>query len=233
MNLLIITGASRGIGKATAKLFLDHSYKVVNISRTPCPLEGIVNIPVDLACFDEKALEGLDSILDEASQITLIHNAFRLEKDRVDNAKALREVLAVNIEAPAKLNALIIPKMLAKEKSGHSILYVGSTLSEKAVPKAFSYVTTKHAMAGMMKAGCQDMMGKGVHTALICPGFTDTEMLRDHAGLDENILRSMAQTNSYGRLIRPQEIAETLLFSATHPVVNGSVLHVNLGQREI
>ena len=110
------------------------------------------------------------------------------------------------------------------------MLYVGSTLSEKAIPGKFSYVVTKHALVGMMRATCQDLAGRAIHTACICPGFTDTEMLREHVPAEA--LDSVRSMSTYGRLITPDEIARTLHWAAHNPVVNGAVLHANLGQVE-
>jgi NAD(P)-dependent dehydrogenase (short-subunit alcohol dehydrogenase family) len=81
-----------------------------------------------------------------------------------------------------------------------------------------------------MRATCQDLAGKGVHTACICPGFTETEMLRAHVGDSQDVLDSIAAGITFGRLIEPREIAEVLYFCARNPVVNGSVIHANLGQ---
>ena len=126
------------------------------------------------------------------------------------------------------LNQLLLPRL----PSGSSVLYVGSTLSEKAVPNSFSYVVSKHAQLGIMRATCQDLMGSGVHTALICPGFTDTEMLRTHLGADPDVGRMIAGMNSFNRLIEPTEIAELIRWAHHNPVINGAVLHANLGQKE-
>jgi NAD(P)-dependent dehydrogenase (short-subunit alcohol dehydrogenase family) len=113
---------------------------------------------------------------------------------------------------------------------GSAIVYVGSTLAEKAVPGSFSYVTSKHAMVGMMRATCQDLAGSGVHTACICPGFTDTEMLRTHVPAEAmDAVRAMS---AFGRLIEPVEIAETIHWASAHPVINGALIHANLGQVE-
>ena len=98
------------------------------------------------------------------------------------------------------------------------------------MPGSYSYVISKHAIVGMMRALCQDLAGTGVHTACICPGFTDTEMLREHVPADA--MAAVAEVSAFNRLIKPGEIAETLLFAAGNPVVNGAVIHANLGQRE-
>jgi NAD(P)-dependent dehydrogenase (short-subunit alcohol dehydrogenase family) len=84
----------------------------------------------------------------------------------------------------------------------------------------------------MMRATCQDLMGKGIHTALIGPGFTDTEMLRGHVGHNQEIIAAISELNSFGRLVDPQEIASLVTWCHDNPVINGSVLHANLGQVE-
>ena len=179
-DICIITGASAGIGLSTAETFLTSGYTVINLSRRPCPAGNVINISCDLS--EQNFLDGIADHLMEhlskANRITLIHNASRLENDTVQETSTsdFREILEINVLAPNTLNGFVLPHM----QSGSSILYVGSTLSEKAVPRSFSYVTTKHATIGMMRATCQDLAGSQIHTACICPGFTDTEMLRAH-----------------------------------------------------
>mmetsp|Transcript_6836 Transcript_6836/g.11293 ORF Transcript_6836/g.11293 Transcript_6836/m.11293 type:complete len:121 (+) Transcript_6836:250-612(+) len=110
-----------------------------------------------------------------------------------------------------------------------SIIFIGSTLSEKAVGGTLSYSTSKHAVVGLMRATTQDLFGTGIHTSLVCPGFTDTPMLRKHLGDDAD---SIASNNAYGRLVKPEEIAKLVLTTAHSPALNGSVLHANLGQHQ-
>ena len=230
VKLLVITGASAGIGAATAAAFLAAGHEVVNLSRRPCPVSGAVHITCDLSNpgFLDTVSDQLGPMLQEAEQTALVHNASRLSSDTAMGtpSDALREIIELNIVAANTLNQYVIPTMGA----GSSVLLVGSTLSEKAVPGSYSYVISKHALVGMMRALCQDLAGTGIHTACICPGFTDTEMLRAHVPTDA--MAAVAGMSAFDRLIEPTEIAETLLFAAQHPVVNGAVIHANLGQRE-
>lgn len=230
MNTLVITGASSGIGLHTASLFLAEGYVVVNLSRRPCPLEGVIQITCDLAepDFMNAVKPRLRPVLEQATRAVVIHNASLLTNDSSTQADSsvLRRVLEINVVAPNTLNAFVIPLL----HSGSSILFVASTLAEKAVPGSFSYVTSKHAQIGMMRALTQDLAGQGIHAAAICPGFTDTEMLRQHVPADAmDMVRRMS---AFERLISPDEIARTLLFAAENPVLNGAVLHANLGQVE-
>ena len=230
MNVLLITGASAGIGLHAAELFLKSDYQVINLSRRRCPLDAVTHINCDLSepGFIEQISPQIASTLQAADRIILIHNAAKLTNDSAVETPSnnLREVIEINLIAPNTLNYFTIPYM----NEGSAVLYVGSTLSEKAVPNSFSYVTSKHGMVGMMRATCQDLAGRGIHTACICPGFTDTEMLRQH--VPSEAMDSVAQMSAYNRLVQPDEIAQTLLWAAHNPVINGAVLHANLGQIE-
>lgn len=230
MKSLLITGASAGIGLATARRFRAEGWQVINLSRRPCPAEGVVNLACDLGDprFLEPVGEDLRRALQQSERIVLVHNAARMHNDTVANTASgdLRAVFEVNLVAPNTLNGLVLPLM----KPGSAIVYVGSTLAEKAVPGSFSYVVSKHALVGMMRATCQDLAGTGVHTACVCPGFTDTEMLREHVPAEA--LDAVSAMSAFNRLVEPAEIAETLWWCAHNPVINGAVIHANLGQVE-
>ncbi len=225
--IALITGASRGIGLATAKRFLEQGYRVINLSRSRPPLTAVEHHEVDLS--DSTWIGRLELNLAYRSTLCLVHNASVMRKDSVRDAAAdLTEVMQINLIAAQQLNERLLPHMAP----GSSILYVGSTLSDKAVANTLSYSVSKHALLGLMRATCQDLAGSGIHSSAICPGFTDTEMLRSHLGHDQSILHSIEKGVSFGRLIKPEEIAETIWFCANNPVINGAVIHANLGQIE-
>ncbi|HET8710774.1 MAG TPA: SDR family oxidoreductase, partial [Spongiibacteraceae bacterium] len=163
-----------------------------------------------------------------SDQIVLVHNAGAIIKDSLPtlNLNAFKRVLDINVIGPAQLSHLLLPCM----RAGSSIIYIGSTLGEMAVPNSCAYVTSKHALIGLMRSTCQDLIGTGIHTASVCPGFTDTEMLRAHVGHSEEVLQTIAQGVIQKRLIEPEEIASTIYFCAQNPVINGAVIHANLGQ---
>lgn len=231
-KLLVITGASRGIGRATATYFRDQGFDVINLSRSQPDIESVKHLGCDLSDIQSisRHKPDLDTAAQSASEVVLIHNAGLLLKDDVAtmDAASFQRALNVNVVGASVLNTLLVPNM----KAGSSILYVGSTLAEKAVANTCSYVVSKHAQLGLMRATCQDLAGRGIHTACICPGFTATEMLGEHVGGSQEILDALANGNAMGRLVDPQEIAETLFFASQSPVLNGAVVHANLGQLE-
>lgn len=231
-NVLIITGGSKGIGRATAQRFSEAGYRVVNLSRNPIDLAGAVQIPVDMLQHDWLSA-GRDALLDavaDAERIVVVHNAARQDGDTVADLEgdAFREVLQINLVAPQELNRLLVPRMPA----GSAILYVGSTLAEKAVSGCASYIASKHGLVGLMRSTVQDLAGRGIHSACVCPGFTDTEMLRGHINNDPEVIKAITANVSHQRLIDPDEIARCLLFCAENAVISGSVIHANLGQIE-
>ena len=129
---LLITGASKGIGRATAALFLEKGYRVVNLSRSAPNLSGVVHIPLDLA--DAHAIpQHSDSIvgsIQDSDIIVLIHNAAMMVKDTTETVtpEIFQQVFQLNVIAATQINQIVLPKM----KPGSSILYVASTLAEKA-----------------------------------------------------------------------------------------------------
>ncbi len=226
---VVITGGSRGIGLATSRLFQSAGYEVVSLSRSPPPLDEVDHLvcdigdPVSVAQAGELAAERAQ----DWDQTVLIHNAAVHRQDTVADLAAddLLAVLCANLATPQALNRRLLPLM----RPGSSVLYVGSTLAEKAVAGAASYVVSKHGLIGLMRATCQDLAGRGVHTACVCPGFTDTDMLRAHAGDAVEAITAMVTA---GRLLTPAEIADLLRVCADSPALNGAVLHANLGQIE-
>lgn len=226
---VIITGASRGIGQATAALFVQAGHEVLSLSRSAPSAPGVEHLACDIE--DLASVERAAAFAAERAatwtRTVLVHNASVHRHDTAGDLSAsdLLAVLSANLAAPQALNQKLIPVM----QPGSSILYIGSTLAEKAVPGAASYVVSKHGMIGLMRATCQDLAGRDIHTACLCPGFTDTEMLRAHIGDNVQAITGMVTA---GRLLKPEEIADLVRVCADSPALNGAVLHANLGQVE-
>lgn len=228
----IITGASSGIGFSTAKLLLKKGHCVINLARNICDLPGVVNYQIDLGSSSEIELFAtkLKVLIKEKKPITLVHNAFSYTSDSfIDfDQKKIESSIAVGLIAPMLLNKYVSEYM----GKGSSIIFIGSTLSEKSVANSMSYTTLKHSTIGLMRSCTQDLaLLKEVHTCCICPGFTRTNMLESHLN-DKAKYKLITDKVAFKRLIEPEEIADLILFCSINPLVNGSVIHANLGQIE-
>lgn len=226
---LIITGGSRGIGKTTIACFQQHGWKAINISRSPCSIANVIDVNIDLSLTKKIAnySSQLQELVNEATQICLVHNAAFYKRDSIGSLSLddLETTLQTNVVASIALNKIFLPTM----SSGSSIIYIGSTLAVKAVPGSASYIISKHATVGLMKATCQDLIGKNIHTCCICPGLVDTQLLKET--MDTETLDYLLSHVVIGkRLIDPEEIANVIHFCSSNSVINGVVLQANLGQ---
>ena len=103
MRTAIITGASVGIGKAAAALFIEADFQVFNLSRRTCDVAGVNNISCDLSRESdiETALEVLLPATARAESVCLVHNACQMRKDSCNNCRSdsLAAVLQTNVIA--------------------------------------------------------------------------------------------------------------------------------------
>ena len=226
MKTLVITGASAGIGLSTATLFHEQGYRVVNLSRRRGGFEHGTWIAADLAApgWIEPVSRALIAEIQHASEVVIVHNGALLVQDNVDRSDddALLQVMQANVIAAIQLNRLLRPYLDA----GSAIIYIGSSLSEAAVPNRLSYTVSKHAQLGLMRATAVELQGRGMHTACICPGLTDSELALQHVR-DNNADQLVLQDARLHRALKSAEIAGMVYFCAVTPAVNGAVIHAN------
>src|SRR5690606_20108424 len=119
--------------------FQQQGFKVINLSRRPIPLESAEQVTADMSRPDWLSVceASLLAKVGQAETLVLVHNAARQDFDKVSDleAEAFRQSLQVNLVAPQQLNKALIPRM----QPGSAIIYIGSTLAEKAVPGTASY----------------------------------------------------------------------------------------------
>jgi len=227
---IIVTGGSAGIGLAIVERFADLDYRVLSLARRRCPIDTVESVLADLGSPNNLAAvtQQICDRLPASSEIHLIHNAASMPTDSATsfNLNVLERTLRLNVSTPAELNAGLIPRMAA----GSSIIFIGSTMSEKAAAGRLSYVTSKHALLGLMRATVQDLFGSGIHVMCVAPGFTDTAMLGPGLAVP-GFAQSVLDMVSFGRLLDPEEVADIVVFATRTPALNGSILHANLGQR--
>jgi 3-oxoacyl-[acyl-carrier protein] reductase len=222
-NTVLITGAGRGIGLATARAFLGVGRKVLALDKefSDFDLKGAERIQFDLRNLSEIKTLAKHEIH------TLVNNAGVLFCDPYESIpeEHKREILAVNLEAPAKLIESISIQM-KKRKSGR-IVNVGSVAAFTGHPDLW-YGITKAGILNLTKAWAKELGPHGVLVNAVAPGPTQTAM---YDQLPQSRKDGVMKSVHSGRVCRPAEVAAAILWlgSACPEYVNGTTLDVNDG----
>ena len=235
-----LTGASRGIGHATVKLFLSRGWRILTVSRQPfseeCrwPAARESHIQADLSNLDtiETVADEVRARLPEGKLHALVNNAGispkGLDGSRLGvmttDAHTWTQVLNVNLVSTALLARAVMPEL---ESAGGSIVNVTSIAGSKVHPFAgVAYAASKAGLAALTRELAHEFGRRGVRANAIAPGEIHTSILSpgtDHL-VDEEV--------PMGRLGDTMEVAETIHFlcSPASSYVNGAEIHVNGGQ---
>ncbi len=225
MSTALVTGAGRGIGLATARAFVTAGWRVLALDRdfSTFDLKGVERVE-----FDLRNLSEIKKLVESKGEInTLVNNAGVLFCDPYDAIpeEHKREVLSVNIEAPAALITALAPQMKSR-KSGR-IVNVGSVAAFTGHPDLW-YGITKAGILNLTKAWAKELGPYGVLVNAVAPGPTQTAM---YDQLPQARKDGVMKSAYSGRVCRPEEVAAAILWlgSACPEYVNGATLDVNNG----
>lgn len=215
---IVITGASTGIGRATAQRIASRGGKVTLIARRAALLEQACAELGAGACFaaadvGDKAqlIAALDSAVAQNGPIDgLFLNAgtggsFAPVSAYVD--ADFDAVLAVNLKSPFWAIAHVLPAMAARGRG--AILVTGSLASERGMANNVAYVASKHAVLGLSRAVALEGGPVGVRCNCIIPGFIETPMLD---ALPPDAMAQMAAATPQGRTGTADELAAVAAF---------------------
>lgn len=210
----IVTGASSGIGAATARELEEAGARVYTGSRRDGNLD--VTDPESSKRFVEAALAelgGLDILFNNAGLSRGRDPVWdSLEEDE-------REVIETNVLGLMRMTRLCLPHLI-ESGAGH-IVNMGSVAGIWAYPSGSSYVASKFAVHGYTRALRDDLQGKPVRVTNIAAGIVETEFSKVRFKGDEEKARAVYADVAMGGPLNAQDIAECVLFALTRrPNVN-------------
>ncbi|HTI01987.1 MAG TPA: SDR family oxidoreductase [Acidisoma sp.] len=237
--VLLLTGASRGIGHATVKLFQERQWRLLTVSRYPSDLCGWPGAKDSHIQADLENLQGIEDLaaevrsrLQDGRLHALVNNAGISPKgpdgDRLGvlktDAALWTKVLNVNLISTALLARALMPEL---ERAEGSIVNVTSIAGSRVHPFAgVAYAAAKAGLAALTREMAHEFGGRGVRANAIAPGEISTSILSE--GTDQLVAAEVPMR----RLGTPREVAETIYFlcSGASSYVNGSEVHINGGQ---
>ena len=223
MKSVLITGAGRGIGLATARAFAAAGWRVLALDK-----EFGAEAVGERVAFDLTRTSQIPALIASVGGVdTLVNNAGVLHCDPIDAIPDAHrsEILAVNLEAPAALIAAVAPGMKAR-RSGR-IVNVSSVSAFTGHPDLW-YGITKAGLLNLTKSWARALGPHGVLVNAVAPGPTETHMYDQlPQSRRDDVMRSVYA----GRVCKPQEVAAAIFWlgSDCPEYVNGTTLDVNNG----
>ncbi len=241
----LITGGASGIGEATALLFASEGawISIVDldeagaqaVTKTILDSEGrVIFVPCDVAdaAQCERAVE--QTVRDLGGLDILVHCAGIIRRATVLETTEAEwdHVMAVNLKSIFLLCKYAIPIMA--EAGGGTIINVSSGWGLVGGPRAASYCASKGGVVQLTKSMALDHGGQNIRVNCICPGDTDTPLLRDEARqLGEPVEQFLAEASDrpLGRIGTPEDIAQAALYLASDAssFITGTTLVVDGG----
>ena len=246
-RVAIVTGAGRGIGRATALLLARHGARVLGVSRTESELESLAaEAPIEVLAEDVGGEDGCRRVVEEARsrlgpiEILVNNAAIGSAHETVlweEDPEVWRETLRVNLDGPFHLTRLAVPDMVAARRG--RIVMVSSTAGQIGAPRMPAYCASKHGVIGLMRATAQDVGPYDVTCNAVCPGWVRTEMAERSARFEaerrgitgDEVWAERASEYPPGRVASPEEIAEVIAFLVSDSAsgISGETVTVALG----
>ena len=239
-KVCLVTGASRGIGAATAKRFVEEGAVVFANARLPKDLDAFCEEmnskypgTVKALYFDVRdeiaSKQAIMQIKKEQGKLDVLVNNAGVMKDALIgmiSRSLMQEIFDTNVFGVMNMIQLAI-KLMSRQKNG-SIINLSSIVGIEGNPGQLVYSATKGAVAAMTKTAAKELAAQGIRVNAIAPGMIDTDMFRSIG--DEKIQEHLNHIRM-GRLGTPDEVADAIVFLASDlsRYITGDIIGVNGG----
>ena len=225
----LITAAAQGIGRASAEALARAGARVIATDINEgklAQLQGIAGIETrKLDVLDTKNVEAVVAAIGPVDVLFncagFVHNGTLLDSTQEE----LDFAYDLNVKAMVRTIRAVLPGMLAR--GAGSIINMASVASSvKGVPSRFVYSTTRAAVIGLTKSVAADYVGRGVRCNAICPGTVETPSLEGRLraqGDYEKTRAAFIARQPIGRVGRPEEIADLVLYLASATYTTGQI----------
>jgi 3-hydroxybutyrate dehydrogenase len=238
---VVVTGGGSGIGAAVAKRLLADGMRVTLMGRTEDRLRGAQAALGDVA-IQVCDVGNEDSVTDAFAAVgdvdILVNNAGQVETAPLarTSLELWQRLLNVNLTGTFLCSRAVLPGMVTRRQG--RIVNVASTAALKGYAYVAAYCAAKHGVLGLTRAMALEVAAKGVTVNAVCPGYTETDIV---ASAVDNIVAKtgrtadearaeLAKVNPQGRLIQPEEVADTVAWIVGNGAINGQAIAVCGGE---
>ena len=228
-RLALVTGASRGIGRAIALELAKHGAKLVGTATTQPGADGISASGLTGKVLDVRDAGQCDQLIKDLGEVLILVNNAGITRDnlavRMKDAD-FDEVIETNLRAVFRLSRAVMRAMM-KARWGR-IINITSVVGASGNPGQANYAAAKAGVVGMTKSLAVELGSRNITVNCVAPGFIDTDMTRALAQAQKEALLAHIPL---GRLGTPQDVAAAVAYLASPLAgyVTGAVLHVNGG----
>jgi len=237
-QVALVTGASRGIGRAIAQLLAERGFRVVGtatseagaaaIGEALAAHDGCRGIVLDVTAGDAVGA-AIDAVVRDLGALHVLVNNAGITRDQLSMRMKDEDwdvVLATNLSAVFRASRAALRPMM-KQRYGR-IVNITSVVGASGNPGQANYAAAKAGVAGMTRSLAREVGSRGITVNCVAPGFIETDMTRS---LGEAQSAALLAQIPLGRLGQPVEIAHAVAFLASPEAsyITGTEMHVNGG----
>ena len=244
-RVALVTGASRGIGRAIAVRLSAQGLRVALLARDRAQLDETAAAcagPTMVLPADVTSAEAIDAAFADVEAAwgpveVLVANAGSAISGRLERTsdEDWQRIIDLNLTAPFRCVRRAIPAMRAARWG--RIVVIASVAAHVGEPYIAAYTASKHGVLGLVRSAAAELAREGVTVNAVCPGYVDTPMtdatianiVATTNRTEEQAREALARKQPIGRLIRPDEVADAVWFCVGSEAVTGQSITVDGG----